>query len=303
MKKFLAKKGVFTHDLDVHVQFMAFKHEIVHVHDFFEFVYVTKGEICNKIDGEEYLLTPGTLAFVDIGQTHEMNAHDEVNYINILIKPNWCNGEVERKNITELFSFVCDESFINMFGGAVIKFEEKEKESFDSLIYSMLEEYNSQRYNFEKILNNEISAFLIIVARKLHFGERETTINSVDSKMSMILQYIEENLSNDLSLDKVANKFFYNPSYFSRMFKASVGMKFTDYIQEVRVKKALKLIYDSDYSIDRVVDEVGYVNKKQFYNIFKKKMGTTPGSYRKSVKTINPIKTIRSYNVIDEDKK
>ena len=57
------------------------------IHDFFEFVYVTKGEICNKIDGEEYLLTPGTLAFVDIGQTHEMNAHDEVNYINILFIP------------------------------------------------------------------------------------------------------------------------------------------------------------------------------------------------------------------------
>ena len=303
MKKFLAKKGVFTNELDVHVQFMAFKHEVVHVHDFFEFVYVIKGEIYNKIDANECILTPGTLAIVDIGQTHEMNAHAEVNYINILIKPNWCNGEVERKDITELFSSVCEEKLINVFGGTVIKFEDKEKELFDSLIYSMLEEYNSRQYNYQKILNHEISTFLITIARKLHFGEKETTFSSVDDKMSMILQYIEENLSNDLSLDKVANKFFYNPSYFSRMFKASVGMRFTDYIQEIRVKKAIKLIYDSDYSIDRIVDEVGYLNKKQFYNIFKKKMGSTPGSYKKSIKMINPIKTVRPNDVSDEDNK
>jgi len=300
MKKFSAKDDVFVNGIDVHVQYMDFKHEIVHVHDFFEFVYVIKGEIFNKIDGKEYLLSPGSLVFVDIGQTHEMNAYDKTNYVNILIKPEWYNGGAERKNLTELFSSVCGEGFNNWTDGSVIKFEEKEKELFDSLIYSMLKEYNSQQYNFEKILDHEISTFLITVARKLQFGNKEVSLNSVDSKMTEILQYIEENLSNDLSLDKVAGRFFYNSSYFSRMFKSAVGIKFTDYIQEIKIKKALSLIYDNDYSIDRIVEEVGYVNKKQFYNVFKKKMGTTPGRYKKSVKKMKPIKL---YNTSGEDGK
>ena len=61
-------------------------------------------------------------------------------------------------------------------------------------------------------------------------------------------------------------------------------------MQEIKIKKALSLIYNFDYTIDKIVEEVGYANKKQFYNVFKRKMGTTPGRYKKSVNKTNLIK-------------
>ena len=98
--------------------------------------------------------------------------------------------------------------------------------------------------------------------------------------MPEILQYIEENYRNPLSLEELAEKSFYNPSYFSRIFKELYGKTLTEYITEKRINEAVKLLEDTSISIEDVCHKIGYSDKKHFYKVFKQKMKLTPGQYR-----------------------
>lgn len=287
MKKYLKETNVFVNEIDIHVQFMKFRNEPIHTHEFFEFVYVLDGELHNKVDGIEYVLKPGSLLFVNFEQTHEIFADEDVSYVNVLVSSNFIKSNTENFNsIFDLFSFVAlhgmkieKDNFL-----PVIKFENEEKTNFDNLICSMLFEYNGKRKDYEKVLYHQFYVMILNIIRNFEFIDKDNVVLEVNQKMSKIMDYIDENYNKNISLNSVAHKFFYNSSYFSRMFKTILGVTFKEYLQQVRIRKAIKMMLETNASFERISEEIGYADKKQFYNVFKKKTGMTPGEYKKKVK-------------------
>ena len=288
VKKYLKEIDTFQNGRDIHVQYMSDLEVPIHTHDFFEFVYVIKGQIYNKIDGNEYLLTPGSLLFINYEQTHEIRAKEdyngEIGYVNVLVTSEFLKPTTENmNNIFDLFSFVALHGLKikNDNVMPVINFHDKEQFHFENIIYAMLDEYNDMKPNFEKILFHQFYVFILSIIRNLEYKDKDLIMVEVNSKMNKIMEYIEQNYNKDISLNDVAQKFFYNSSYFSRMFKTIIGITFKEYLQDVRVRHAINMIYETDYSFERISEEIGYADKKQFYNVFKKKMGKTPGQYKK----------------------
>ena len=74
--------------------------------------------------------------------------------------------------------------------------------------------------------------------------------------------------------------FYLNRSYLSTLFKQKTGMKFIDYLNEVRIEKSKELLKDSNRKMYQISKAVGYDNPKYFFRIFKKKTGMTPEQYR-----------------------
>ena len=66
----------------------------------------------------------------------------------------------------------------------------------------------------------------------------------------------------------------------STLFKQKTGMKFIDYLNEVRIEKSKELLKDSNRKMYQISKAVGYDNPKYFFRIFKKKTGMTPEQYR-----------------------
>lgn len=95
-----------------------------------------------------------------------------------------------------------------------------------------------------------------------------------------ILQYLDEHCSEDISLQMLAERFFVNPSYLSRLFKEEVGQIFTKYVMQLRVRKAQQLLKDTHLKIYEVSEAVGYSDVKYFNKIFKDFTGLTPAEYR-----------------------
>jgi AraC-like DNA-binding protein len=104
---------------------------------------------------------------------------------------------------------------------------------------------------------------------------------SVDIKpMQKALKYIEENYTNDITLELIAEEVGLSCFYFSRLFKKTTGMNFNVYLTRLRLDKAQTLIKSTSKTILEIAYETGFSSIRTFNRAFKTGKGCTPGSLR-----------------------
>lgn len=102
-----------------------------------------------------------------------------------------------------------------------------------------------------------------------------------------IVRYLEENYAQNITLTSLGEKFYSNSSYISRVFKQKTGKNYSEYLLDIRIEQAKKLLVSTSLSIGRISDMVGFDNTKYFSRIFKEKTGVQPVAYRKNGETFN----------------
>ncbi|MGG1556348.1 helix-turn-helix domain-containing protein [Paenibacillus ferrarius] len=97
------------------------------------------------------------------------------------------------------------------------------------------------------------------------------------------MEFIQRHYHLDLSLKDVSTNVYLSPGYLSSIFKTETGMTILDYITQVRMEEAVKLIMSSDAKIQDVALAVGYNNTQSFIRLFKKAYKMTPLEYRRKI--------------------
>ena len=100
------------------------------------------------------------------------------------------------------------------------------------------------------------------------------------SNIRQAVEYLENNYMKQISLADIAEKVYLNEEYFSRLFKKEVGVTFTDYLTDIRMRQAKRLIIATDIKICAIAEMVGIPNNKYFSLLFKKYFDTTPSQMR-----------------------
>jgi len=96
-----------------------------------------------------------------------------------------------------------------------------------------------------------------------------------------IRQYMEENSANpDLSLNYLSERFHMNWKTLSKLFREETGQKFVDYLIELRITHARRLLVETTLPVQEIATKVGYSNAISFGRMFKKIVGLSPGEYR-----------------------
>ncbi len=103
-------------------------------------------------------------------------------------------------------------------------------------------------------------------------------------RLKRLHQYVEQNYSVPISLKEAAGIAALDSYYFSSYFRAKVGITFTEWLRQVRIRKAMKLMKASDFSITEVAYEVGFGDLRTFERAFKKHTRMTPIEFKKSVR-------------------
>jgi len=98
--------------------------------------------------------------------------------------------------------------------------------------------------------------------------------------ITRLKQYIRENYHARLSLDQLAQTFFINASYLSKIFKDETNEKLSDYIMNVRLANAKSLLRSTPARVQDIAAQVGYEDYRHFCTVFKKATGLTPLQYR-----------------------
>ena len=92
-----------------------------------------------------------------------------------------------------------------------------------------------------------------------------------------MLEYIEHNYQASVTLDNMADVAGMNPKYFCRIFKAITHQSPMEYVIFYRIEQAANLLSTTDLPITEIAMECGFNNISNFYRLYKKHMGKTPG--------------------------
>ncbi|GGO06959.1 response regulator transcription factor [Saccharibacillus kuerlensis] len=95
------------------------------------------------------------------------------------------------------------------------------------------------------------------------------------------IQYIDQNIQQEITQKEVADHVHLNPSYFSALFKEQTRMTFSEYVTRRKIQHAKQLLITTNLPIGEVAEESGYKTAKYFIKVFKEFEGITPSTYRK----------------------
>lgn len=104
------------------------------------------------------------------------------------------------------------------------------------------------------------------------------------SIVGRICNYIQQHYQEEISLETLAHEFFLNKSYISYMIKRELGKNFTDFLSEIRINEAKRLMMDQRWKIYEIGEMVGYKNPRYFAQIFERLVGVSPSEYRKKAR-------------------
>ncbi|MGM0881026.1 MAG: response regulator [Bacillota bacterium] len=142
-------------------------------------------------------------------------------------------------------------------------------------------------------LQNRLGAYETFEAMQdaiVHIIEQLFSQMDIDSgnkdkiMMAKVKKYIEEHYAEEITLESVASLVFMNPYYFSSFFKKHTKQNFKQYVTEVRMLQAVRLLVHTDQMVYEIAEKVGYNNARHFSDMFKKQFGKLPNDYRQDRK-------------------
>nr|WP_304219529.1 helix-turn-helix domain-containing protein [Fredinandcohnia onubensis] len=167
------------------------------------------------------------------------------------------------------------------------------------LLANVMISYYRQDECYRIEVKSHICQMLLILIRSFkEAGSVVQKIDTEDQRLLQIIDFMERNYDQMITLDEVAQKYFLSKSYLSRYFKQKMGMGFSRYLTAIRLKRCLKdLLYTTD-SISQIAMNNGFPNAKSFTTFFKEEHGMTPHAYRES-HSVQKEDSVHSYTKED----
>lgn len=153
------------------------------------------------------------------------------------------------------------------------------------------------------IHQRELSYSLLYYLNRYHYVPLFRSIDNEESsqkyakRYAQIVSFIEQNFSEPISLDNLANEVFLSPTYLSRFFSKHMGENFRSYLNRVRLEHAYTDLLHSDLTLTAIAYNNGFPNLNTFNQLFQAQYGMSPSQYRSEQKNCAKSVTVSDLQV------
>jgi AraC-like DNA-binding protein len=261
-----------------------------HAHDFIELVLYAEGTSIHEYAGKSYTLTPGDVFVIHPGEPHAYVLNKKARLFNILFLPEVLNPDLPYlQRIEGFFDMIMVEPFFRSETGlrGKVQLDTPTRLRVQELILQMKRELDKRQPGYEAAARAMLIQMLVQVARfrTLAMHEAQTADSEEASEKRALVRdcinYIEEHYPDEIRLERLADRAYLSPEYFSKIFKRLTSKTPIDFINTVRVDKAKQLLATSTLPVTDIAYRIGFHDANYFSRQFKKSTGVTPGDYRK----------------------
>lgn len=247
---------------------------LLHKHSFFEACYVLEGEGTYIDQGCTYQLKENTMFLSKPGVLHQIKSDTGLFLLYVGFELNesessekWVTIIEEAKQCSEVVIDVKDDTAAPLMWKSLLIQAAKSESAF-----------------FEEILSNLAHSLILSLIQTFVVSPNYHSQKTVPKKSSLILTlaklYIKDNLSNSIKLTDTATYLHLSSRHLSRLFKAELGISYSEYVQNERIQKAATLLKTTDLSIRDIAQETGFPDVHYFTRVFTASMHSSPGRFR-----------------------
>ncbi|HIT88885.1 MAG TPA: helix-turn-helix domain-containing protein [Candidatus Merdenecus merdavium] len=250
-----------------------------HKHDYYEFYFFLEGDVVIRIEEQEYPLTPGDMVLIPPHIKHHVVIRSqEQPYRRFVfwVSEKYCHRLTDASpDYVYLMQYVqLNKEYV--FHNDVISFN-----TIQSKIFGLIEELNSNRFGKEARLSLCVNDLVLHLNRVVHEQKHPKTSREELRLYQNLMNFIEEHLEEDLSLDRLSKEFYVSKYYIAHMFKDNIGISTHQYITKKRLA-AVKDAIAGNVSISEAYLLYGFQDYSSFYRAFKKEFGMSPREFKES---------------------
>ncbi|MFB9758419.1 helix-turn-helix domain-containing protein [Ectobacillus funiculus] len=262
----------------------------VHRHDFQEFVLITKGSCIHQFKDISMPLIPGDVFLIPPHEEHAYVVETPVSMYNCQFYPeqiaDWWDGQFG--GLLSDLSAPEDDSPISpadLNRQQIIHLSVSDAERVQMMMEIMRQEQLEQGFAFQQVKQDYLNLILIIIfrARLQQYATQLDRENSSRGLIAVAQKFIEENLAERIDFSDYARMNNISPGYFRAIFKSATGLPPVEYLNRLRIVRAIEYLKDDTLSISDVSAVVGIYDANYFSRLFRKFIGYSPSEFRNQV--------------------
>lgn len=260
-----------------------------HTHDYYEFYFFLDGNVSMTIDEKAHHLQTGDVLLLPPGVPHHADSSQSgVPYRRFIfwISQEYCDY-FRNSSPDYFYIFQCSlEKKRYIYHYDIIAFN-----ALQSKLFHIIEELHSDRFGKDTQLFLCVSDLLFYLSRSVYEMDHPEKPKETQSLYTNLLQYIENHLDEELSLDDLAGKFYVNKYHIAHTFKENMGISIHQYITKKRLALSRDAILGSD-NISKAYLVCGFKDYSSFFRAFKKEYGISPKEFKEKY-THEPLIPLR----------
>jgi len=241
-----------------------------HKHNFYEIIWVKKGNSTQTIDYKNYEITADSLFFISPGQLHLFEEWQDIEGYCIMFTEDYFLQLFQNKNILFELSYLD-----NLYSNPFLKIKEEGKSKLQAVVDFLLEE-NS---------NETRQALLFVLLKQIQNLFSEKVIDQSSKHQIVIFKQfknlVEQNFNKHLALTDYANQLNITAHHLNSIIKFLCNKTTSDIIKERILVEAKQLLQFSDETISQITYKLGFEDSSYFARYFKKYTSNSPLEFRK----------------------
>ena len=239
-----------------------------HYHDFHKVVIFISGKAAYHIEGKAYQLKPWDILLVNRHAIHRPEIDSSVPYERFIL---WIQNDIPWQELLKCFQKANDRSY------NLVRLNSALQKKMKDILFELENSAKSDEYGKEILTQSLFLQFMVYLNRiflekQYIFDKKSYTF---DSQIASILQYINHNLKEDLSVETLSARYYVSKYHLMRKFKQETGYTLHNYIVNKRLLMARTLI-SNGMPVTKAAQESGFAEYSTFSRAYRKQFKTTP---------------------------
>lgn len=248
-----------------------------HLHNCFEIYLYLQGDVNYFVEQSIYHLKKGTLLIFNNHEIHRATTFSSKTYERIVIS---FHPQIIEKFSTENTNLLS--CFLDRKKGQnnAILLSKKQLDIYLALANKLIETSHCEEYGDDILTTTYLVQILIFINKIYKHDEIPLEQYPLSEKLQDVLIFIDEHLTEDLSLDRISDHFSLNKSYLGRLFKKETGSTIYNLIMLKRISLAKQLLSEGK-NVSEACSLSGFNDYSNFIRTFKQVTGYSPNKYHK----------------------